>query len=349
MVDIASIRQDIFNVKDEAHFRRVALEIFRMQSRMCAPYAEYLSILEIEPDAVTDLSSIPFLPIRYFKSRDVVCREELSAGNDKTVNIGIEKIFTSSATTGMVPARHPVKDISIYEESFLRTFSIFFGNPDKYTILALLPSYLEREGSSLVYMADKLIGLTGKKDSGFYLYNFEELHNTLTKLRNSSEKTILLGVSFALLDFIEKYKIDFPALTIMETGGMKGRGADISRDKLHILLANGFGVEKIASEYGMAELLSQAYSYGDGLFRTPPWMRILIRDLNNPFKIFDFENGEEDITNRTGGINIIDLANINSCSFIETEDMGMKRPGNLFTISGRISNSERRGCNMLLE
>ena len=337
--------QGIFDIKDEAAFNRVALEIFRMQSRECAPYKEYISFLDIEPDSVTDIYSIPFLPVRYFKSRDVVC------GNTQTkpYDITIEKVFTSSATTGMIPARHLVKDISIYQESFLRAFSIFFGPPERYTILALLPSYLEREGSSLVYMADKLIEMTHKKDSGFYLYNFEELYNTLVRLRERNEPTILLGVSFALLDFVEKHSIDFPALTVMETGGMKGRGEDISREKLHALLSSGFGVEKIASEYGMAELLSQAYSLGEGLFRTPPWMQILIRDLNNPFTIFDSEKIEKSITARTGGINIIDLANINSCSFIETEDMGMKKPGNLFSISGRISNSERRGCNMLIE
>ena len=328
-----NIREDIFNITDEACFKRTALEIFKVQSRGCAPYAEYLSVLEIDPESVTDIEAIPFLPVRYFKSRDIVCETESLSG--------AEKVFTSSATTGMVPARHIVKDLSIYEESFLRTFSIFFGSPEKYTILALLPSYLEREGSSLVYMADKLIGLTGKESSGFYLYNFEELYRKLVELRECSEPVILLGVSFALLDFVEKYKVEFPSLTVMETGGMKGRGTEISRDKLHAILANGFGVDRIASEYGMAELLSQAYSYGEGLFRTPPWMRIVIRDLNNPFRLIG--------NDKTGGINIIDLANINSCSFIETEDMGIKKSGDVFTISGRISDSERRGCNMLIE
>ena len=348
MNDYSRIKQEIFNIKDEIDFRRVALEIFRIQSRWCAPYKEYLSILDIDSESITDIESIPFLPARYFKSRDVVC-QNTPEGSDCKKRPDIEKIFTSSATTGMVPARHLVKDVSIYQESFLKTFSLFFGPPERYTILALLPSYLEREGSSLVYMADRLIKLTGKKDSGFYLYNFEELYNTLIRLRGGNEPTILLGVSFALLDFIGKYKIDFPALTVMETGGMKGRGSEISRNKLHTLLANGFGIEKIASEYGMAELLSQAYSFGDGLFRTPPWMRILIRDINNPFRIYDtFQVGDR-APDKEGGINIIDLANINSCSFIETEDLGIKKPGNLFTISGRISNSERRGCNMLLE
>ena len=320
-------KQDIFNIKSEVDFRKVALAIFRMQSKECAPYAEYLSLLGTDTNAINDIQSIPFLPVRYFKSRDIICGEDT------------EKIFTSSTTTGMTPARHLVKDLSIYEESFLRAFSIFFGNPDNYTILALLPSYLERDGSSLVYMADKLIQLTGKKDSGFYLYNYEELYDTLVKLRESNEPTILLGVSFALLDFVQKHKIEFPALTVMETGGMKGRGEEISREELHTVLKMGFGVKQIASEYGMAELLSQAYSYGEGLFRTPPWMKVLIRDLNNPFKM----------TGSNGGINIIDLANINSCSFIETEDMGAKKSGDLFTVSGRISNSERRGCNMLIE
>jgi len=375
MANNSSLKQDIFDIKDDADFRRVALEIFRIQSRECAPYAEYISILGIEPESITDIASIPFLPVRYFKSRNIICAtpadtyntprtkevipDNLTTGSptrdittreDLPCNVhpDIEKIFTSSTTTGMVPARHLVKDISIYEESFLKTFSLFFGPPKRYTILALLPSYLEREGSSLVYMADKLIELTEKADSGFYLYNFEDLYNTLLRLRECNEPTILLGVTFALLDFVEKYRIEFPSLTIMETGGMKGRGSEISRNKLHSLLTNGFGVEKIASEYGMAELLSQAYSFEDGLFRTPPWMRILIRDINNPFRIYD-STEVDTATPKEGGINIVDLANINSCSFIETEDMGIKRPGNMFTISGRISNSERRGCNMLLE
>ena len=335
--DYSHIREDIFNVKERADFERVALEIFRMQSKECIPYKEYISILNLKPDSLNRVESIPFLPVRYFKSMDVICGDTRSVNSNESDTL---KIFTSSATTGMVPARHLVKDISIYEESFLRSFTLFFGPPQRYTILALLPSYLEREGSSLVYMAERLITMTGKSRSGFYLYNFEELHDTLLELKERNEPTILLGVSFALLDFVEKYKIDFPALTVMETGGMKGRGTEISRNRLHALLANGFGVEKIASEYGMAELLSQAYSYGDGVFQTPPWMQILIRDLNNPFKIG---------VNKTGGINIVDLANINSCSFIETEDMGTKKSENMFTISGRILNSERRGCNMLVE
>ena len=338
-------KQDIFNIKDEADFKRVALAIFRKQGRECAPYAEYISLLGIDIEVVSDIYAVPFLPVRYFKSRDVVTETE------KLDSISVAgKVFTSSATTGMVPARHIVKDLSIYEESFLRSFSLFFGPPENYTILALLPSYLEREGSSLVYMADKLISLTRKEDSGFYLYNYEELYNTLIKLRDRNEPTILLGVSFALLDFVKRYKIEFPTLTVMETGGMKGRSEEISREKLHAALKDGFGVKQIASEYGMAELLSQAYSHGEGLFHTPPWMKIFIRDINNPFRILSPQKSDDpDKVGVLGGVNIIDLANINSCSFIETEDMGTKKSGEIFTLSGRILNSERRGCNMLIE
>ena len=350
-------KQDIFNIKTEADFRRVALAIFRKQSKECAPYAENISLLGIDPEAVSDICSIPFLPVRYFKSRDIITTSPTESVRDGVIEADkldsmsvTEKVFTSSATTGMVPARHLVKDLSIYEESFLRSFSLFFAPPENHTILALLPSYIEREGSSLVYMADKLIALTGKEDSGFYLYNYEELYNTLIRLRDRNEPTILLGVSFALLDFVKRYKIKFPALTVMETGGMKGRGEEISREKLHTALKEGFGVEQIASEYGMAELLSQAYSHGEGIFRTPPWMKIFIRDINNPFRILSPQKSDNsDNIGILGGVNIIDLANINSCSFIETEDLGTKKSGEIFTLSGRISNSERRGCNMLIE
>lgn len=324
------MRETIFNISCKEEFEKIALQIFKIQSRGCAPYAQYIAQLEIDPDDVKSVDSIPFLPVTLFKSREVICGER-----------SYEKIFTSSATTGVTPACHYVKDLSIYRESFLNGFSMFLGNPGDYTILALLPSYLEREGSSLVYMADKLIEASGKKGSGFYLYNYAELNQTLLNLKAKGEKSLLLGVSFALLDFIKSFEINFPSLTVIETGGMKGRGVEITREELHSLLKKGLGVERVGSEYGMAELLSQAWSAGEGVFKTPPWMQIQIRDVNNPFT--EVENGV------TGGINVIDLANIHSCSFIETEDLGIKEAENAFRVLGRISNSEIRGCNILLE
>lgn len=324
------MKERIFDITTREELEKIALEIFRIQSTKCTPYRDFINLVGIDPSAINSIEKIPFLPVSLFKSHSIICE-----------GLEPEIIFTSSATTGMVPSSHPVADLSIYKESFSRAFRHFWGEPSEYAILALLPSYLEREGSSLVYMADKLIKESCNKDSGFYLYDFGTLYQKLIYLKEKGIKTLLLGVSFALLEFVNQYKINFPELIVMETGGMKGRGIEVSRDQLHSALKSGFGVSKVASEYGMAELLSQAYSYCDGVFETPPWMEILIRDLSNPFRIL---NG-----NVSGGINIIDLANLNSCSFIETQDMGIKEAGNTFRISGRIQNSELRGCNLLLE
>ena len=230
------------------------------------------------------------------------------------------------------------------EKSFLGGFRQFYGKPEDYVILALLPSYLEREGSSLVYMADRLIKESGRPESGYYLYDHDRLFSTLTELRQRGQKTLLLGVAFGLLDFTEKYSLEGPNapwLTVMETGGMKGRREELSREELHRRLTEGFGLQAIHSEYGMCELLSQAYSKGDGVFRTPDSMRVVIRDINDPFR--DAAPGERGI------INIIDLANRNSCSFIETEDVGRAWPDGSFTVEGRLKGAERRGCNMLIE
>lgn len=324
------MKERIFNITAKEEFEKIALEIFRIQSIKCTPYRDFINLVGIDPSAINTIEKIPFLPVSLFKSHSIICE-----------GLEPEIIFTSSATTGMVPSSHPVADLSIYKESFSCAFRHFWGEPSEYAILALLPSYLEREGSSLVYMADTLIKESCNKDSGFYLDDFGTLYEKLISLKEKGIKTLLLGVSFALLEFINEYKINFPELIVMETGGMKGRGKEVSRDQLHSALKSGFGVNNIASEYGMAELLSQAYSYGDGVFETPPWMELLIRDLSNPFRILN--------CNVLGGINIIDLANLNSCSFIETQDMGIKEAGNTFRISGRIQNSELRGCNLLLE
>lgn len=324
------MKDRIFNIDSRGKFEAVALEIFKIQSRLCTPYREFIKIADIDTTNVDSLEKIPFLPVSVYKTQNIICD-----------GLTPEKIFTSSATTGMVPSSHPVADLSVYQESFTKAFKLFWGDPSDYTILALLPSYLERDGSSLIFMVDQLIKESRNEDSGFYLYNYDALYNKLLTLSKFGNKTILFGVSFALLEFLKNYKIDFPGLIVMETGGMKGRGEEISREELHKIITQGFGINMVASEYGMAELLSQAYSYGEGVFKTPPWMDIIIRDPVNPFRIMG--------TGEKGGINIIDLACYNSCSFIETQDMGIKETGNTFRITGRIKNSEIRGCNLLLE
>ncbi len=326
---LQSIKERIFRIDSPEEFNRIAMEIFHYQSVKCEPYRQYIELLGIDISSVSDIMKIPFMPVQFFKSHKIYCVPEEP-----------QKQFTSSATTGMVPSVHYVADLSIYQESFTKSFSMAYGDPSEYAILALLPSYLEREGSSLIYMADSLIRQSGNIHSGYYLYNHDDLYYMLENLRDKGQKTMLLGVSFALLDYVEKYTSVFPSLIVIETGGMKGRGTEMPREVIHDKLRKGFGVEHIHSEYGMAELLSQAYSKGDGLFSAPPWMQVFIRDLNNPFRFV-----EDD---KLGGINIIDLANAGSCSFIETQDMGIKTAGNLFRIPGRIKGSELRGCNLLL-
>jgi len=360
----------IFEINSPDQFTTVALEIFRFQAEHCEPYKRYLSLLGTEVGKVTGINEIPFFPIQFFKTENVICNVDAiydrqfimdcktnSYHNKIQDTIAKEvlpqKIFTSSATTGMTPSRHPVADLSIYEKSFSDGFRLEYGNPSEYAILALLPSYLEREGSSLVYMTESLMKQSANPNNGYYLYNHTDLYDMLCGLKADGQKTILIGVSFALLDFVSwlkqesGHKLEFPDLIVVETGGMKGRGEELSRDELHSRLTEAFGVDKIHSEYGMAELLSQAWSKGDGLFFTPPWMKILIRDLNNPFRLLsEGERGGNNI--KRGGINIIDLANIYSCSFIETEDMGMTCSDGSFKIFGRIKNSELRGCNFLM-
>lgn len=326
----------IFGIDGQEAFRECALETFRRQYALCPQYRQYAGLMEASPESVKDVADIPFLPIRFFKQYDIISSAEPDAVP--------QKIFFSSSTTGQMPSRHCVTDLSLYEKSFLAGFRHFYGAPEEYVILALLPAYLEREGSSLVYMADRLIKESGHPESGYYLYDHDRLFSTLTELRRGDRKTLLLGVAFALLDFTEKYRIEGPNdswLTVMETGGMKGRREELTRAELHRRLSAGFGLSSLHSEYGMCELLSQAYSAGDGVFRTPPWMKVLIREINNPFK--------ESAPGERGIIHIIDLANRNSCSFIETEDTGRTWPDGTFTVEGRLQGSERRGCNMLIE
>ena len=313
----------------EKQFNEVAINTFRHQAKNCLVYSKFINGLNINVANISVVNQIPFLPVEFFKSHNVLSETKPA-----------EVVFTSSGTTGMVTSSHYVTDVSWYVESFRRAFKFFYGDISSYTILALLPSYLEREGSSLIYMADDLIKQSKTSASGFFLYNHEELFTVLKKLQGEQKPTLLIGVTFALLDFIEHYRINFPQLIVMETGGMKGRRKEMIREELHEILCEGFGVSAIHSEYGMTELLSQAYSKGEGIFNCPPWMRILTRDPNDPITIL--ERG------KTGGINIIDLANYNSCSFIATQDLGKVFADNSFEILGRFDNSDIRGCNLLI-
>ena len=316
-------------ITDRAQFDALALETFRFQAVHCDVYAAYLHLLEVDPDRVDAVEDIPFLPIELFKSHTVYCGAQPP-----------QHIFTSSATSGATPAHHFVADLGIYEESFTRCFRLFIGPPERYTILALLPSYLERQGASLVYMVDALMKQSGASENGFYLHNHTQLYHRLTTLRDRGVRTLLFGVSFALLDFLAHHTVDFPDLEVIETGGMKGRGREYTRTGLHQKISRGFGTGRVFSEYGMAELLSQAYAKGGDRFNTPPWMRVYIRDLHDP--------GHYLSCGQKGGINIIDLANKYSCSFIETQDLGIGHPDHSFEVLGRIPHSDLRGCNLLV-
>ncbi len=322
-------KQQIFSIKNEQQFNDAALEVFGHQAKNCAVYRDFIGGLKIKPTEVTSFQQIPFLPIELFKSHKVV-------SNNHTAEV----TFTSSGTTGITTSSHYVTDVSWYTESFRAAFNLFYGDIKNYTILALLPSYLERAGSSLIYMADDLIKQSENADSGFFLYNHDELYHQLKKQQELQKPTLLIGVTFALLDFIDNYNLKFPQLIVMETGGMKGRRKEMIREELHEQLCNGFGVNAIHSEYGMTELLSQGYSTGNGIFNCPPWMRIIARDTNDPIMLLDNE--------KAGGINVIDLANINSCSFVATQDLGRVYAGNSFEVLGRFDNSDIRGCNLLI-
>lgn len=310
-------------------FLEKSLAVFRFQAENNPVYKEYLNGIGCDINRVDSLEKIPFLPISFFKTHKVIA--------DKNEP---KKIFLSSRTTGNVPSKHFVTDISVYEMAFRKGFEHFFGNIQDYTILALLPSYLEQENSSLVYMISDLIKQTNKKDSGFYLHNFDTLITKLTELDAKGEKVLLLGVTYALLDLLEIQNFQLENTLVMETGGMKGRRKELIKSELHEVLKNGFGVNSIYSEYGMTELLSQAYSTGNTLFETPPWMKILIREVTDPFTLLPKE--------KSGGINIIDLANINSCSFIATQDLGKLHEDGNFEILGRFDNADIRGCNLML-
>ncbi len=311
------------------NFNEIALEIFHFQVKNNAVYQRYINFLGIDANSVEQLSDIPFMPISFFKTHEVM------VGRKNEVDI----VYSSSGTTGSQTSRHFVMHKALYDFSWETCFKSMIGNPEDMCILCLLPNYLERTGSSLIDMAEGLIALSGDDRSDFYLYDHEKLASVLNTLASENEQTLLIGVSFALLDFIEVHSISHPNLIVMETGGMKGRKKEITREELHQKLRTGFNVESIYSEYGMTELLSQAYSLGDGLFNCPPWMRILIRETSDPFNIQ--RSGR-------GAVNVIDLANIYSCSFIATDDLGRLGNDGRFEVQGRLDNSQMRGCNLLV-
>ena len=320
---------DIFTISTPKQFEKLALKTFRFQYENNLVYKEFCDLLQTNVSKVKSLEQIPFLPIQFFKSHQVVSNTN-----------AIQQTFTSSGTTGMITSKHLVTDTSLYEESYRKGFSQFYGNIEDYVVLALLPSYLEREGSSLIYMVEDLIKLSNHDQSGFYLHNHDELIRNLIALDQSGQNVILIGVTYALLDLIEKQQFQLQNTIIMETGGMKGKRKEMIREELHQQLCNGFGVHAIHSEYGMTELLSQAYSLGQGVFECPSWMHILVRDTEDALTYIPH--------GKTGGINVIDLANLNSCSFIATQDLGKKITNNSFEILGRFDNSDIRGCNLMV-
>lgn len=320
---------DIFTITTQKQFEKTALKVFRFQYENNKVYRDFCDYLHTDVGTVKSLTQIPFLPIQFFKSHEVISNTN-----------PVQETFTSSGTTGMITSKHLVTDITLYEESYRKAFSEFYGNIEDYVVLALLPSYLERDGSSLIYMVKDLIDRTNNPESGFYLNQYHALIEKLTALDKAGQNVILIGVTYALLDLIEKHQFQLQNTIVMETGGMKGKRREMIREELHAQLCEGFGVSAIHSEYGMTELLSQSYSLGDGIFECPPWMQILIRDTEDALTYID--NG------KTGGINVIDLANINSCAFIATQDLGKKKPNNSFEVLGRFDHSDIRGCNLMV-
>jgi len=322
--------EDIISIQTRKEFHKIAMKVYRYQYENNPVYREFCNLIRKTPTEVRSLDQVPYLPIEFFKSKDVL-----------SSTAPIQTTFTSSGTTGTITSKHHVTDLNYYEESFRKGFSYFYGPIEDYVVLALLPSYLEREGSSLIYMADDFIKQSSHPESGFYLHNYEELIANLELLDREGKNVLLLGVTYALLDIIEQHQFELNNTIIMETGGMKGKRKEMIREELHAILCKGFGVTKIHSEYGMTELLSQGYSLGDGVFQCPPWMDIVIRDPEDPFTLLD-------VYGKTGGVNVIDLANINSCSFIATQDLGKKYEDGSFEILGRFDHSDIRGCNLMV-
>jgi phenylacetate-coenzyme A ligase PaaK-like adenylate-forming protein len=324
------ISERIFQIKDHRTFRETALKVFYYQAEHCPVYRDYLRMMGVDPRSVNKPEKIPFLPVEFFKTHQVITDEHAA-----------EVVFESSGTTQTTPSRHHIADAALYRTSFTKGFRHFYGDPSTYCILALLPSYLERTGSSLVYMMDHLIRLSGHTESGFYLDDLDRLSRVLQKRNEDQQPTWLIGVSFALLDLAEQYPMKMKDhITVMETGGMKGRRKEFIRSELHKRLKNSFNIPVVHSEYGMTELLSQGYSSGEGNFHSPPWMKVVARDPNDPLSLLS--------CGQTGGLNIMDLANLYSCSFIATGDLGKVYEDGRFEVLGRYDHSDIRGCNLLV-
>lgn len=328
-MNIENWRSKIFTDLSEEEFNKLAIEAFRYQSSENAIYKQFIELNNVDIDNILNYTDIPFIPIELFKNHIVSCFNSLPS-----------HYFESSGTTSSNKSRHYFNTYEIYEDSFNSGFRHFFGNIEDYVLLALLPNYMEQKNSSLIYMIDYLIKRTDNKLSDFYLSDFEKLNFVLNEALKSGKRVILFGVTYALLDFSEYKKNKYPELIIFETGGMKGRRKELTRSELHGILKASFGVSQIYGEYGMAELFSQAYSFKDGIFRCPPWMKVLIREANDPKTILK--------ANKTGGINVIDLANIQSCCFIATQDIGIKYDDDTFEVLGRFDNSDIRGCNTMI-
>ena len=331
IMQLKNLQRRIFEIKSTVDFSGIALEVFKYQYNSNIIYHNFVKSLGKNPFEISTPYQIPFLPVEFFRNR------KITSGD-----YPVEMIFESSGTAGVIPGKHYVKDLSLYELSFLKTFGLFYGDPEEFLIVALLPSYLEKEGSSLVYMADNLIKRSHNPKSGFYKDNIADLLLTINMAREAKQKVLLLGVSFALLDLAENESPDLSGVIVMETGGMKGRRKELTRSELHANLKEKFNVLSIHSEYGMTELLSQAYSKGEGIFYCPPWMKVIIRDPQDPLTYYQKPG-------LTGGINIIDLANVYSCSFIATGDLGKVHEDGGFEVLGRFDNSDIRGCNLMVE
>jgi len=326
--NIEQVKSKIFNSLNDGEFENLALELFHSQMENNPIYAPYASLI-LKGETPNNIYEIPFLPINFFKKEQVICKGR-----------GIEEIFISSGTAGE-QSKHLVSDVSIYKKSFLKSFELFYGNISEYCMLSLLPNYRERKGSSLIYMVDDLIKKSQHPKSGFYLNDYTKLAETISQLEKEGEKTILIGVSYALLDLAKQFPQKLEHTIIMETGGTKGKRKEIMKEELHEILKDAFSLNNIHSEYGMTELLSQSYSKGDGIFKSPPWKKIIIRDVNDPLTILE--------NNKTGGINMIDLANIYSCPFIATQDLGKTYEDNSFSVLGRFTNADVRGCNLMVQ
>ena len=313
---------------EPSNFMQTALSLMQYQAKNNAVYSAWIQAMKVQLDAVHLMEQIPFLPIEFFKTFEVY-----------TGTACPSFYFESSGTTQDIVSKHFVKDLRVYEQSFMQCFQQFYGASQDYCILGLLPNYLERQHSSLVYMTQHLIQASNDARSGFYLYDFEKLNHTLATLEKEQQKTLLIGVSFALMDFVDAYPQTLKHTIVMETGGMKGRKQELTKPALHAYLANGFGNETIHSEYGMTELLSQAYSKGEGIYTCPPWMKVLVADESDPTALS---------TTGRGVLHIIDLANQHSCAFIATEDIGIVHPDGSFEVIGRLDQSARRGCSLLV-